>query len=278
MVIKRKAFTVSKPNAKITARKPGPPRRAREWFAGLTNSYGYWDARFKFWKTRDGKKKMRLWLPQSNGSMKKAVIEISSKYGMGSSMPVKAFYQKKKGILVIITRNEAKPEKVEGQRIVRVDFGAHMLKEPAEKSKVSTANRFLLAGYNYYPDYGVVIGGDFRWFPETVESRPLVSFGHEAARNKLDSVQTSGQSTPPAFISRKGFGLAVNHLRDLDHSKQGITKIFGHIDKSHSSTKFAIKRGFRELTPEERDFLKKVSPSSLNPGKNFRLMVRDFKP
>ncbi len=273
------ALKVSKSyRTKRVLKKQRPPRRAREWFAGLTNKYGYWDARFKFQKTRDGKKKMQLWLPQSNGSMKKVVLEISSRYGMGNAIPVKAFYHKKKGILIVITRNEAAPVKVEGQRLVRVDFRAHMVKDPMEESKASAANRFLLAGYSYYPDHGIVIGGDFRWFPETVEPRLPVNLGHEVARSELDSEQTSGQTVPPSFIAGKAFGLAVNHLRDLDHAKQGVVKIFGHIDPSRRSMEFARKRGFRELKKEERELLKKISPSFLTSNGHFKLMVRDFRP
>ena len=258
-------------------KKPKPPRRAREWFSGLTNKHGYWEARFKFKKDRHGRKKMQVWLPRQDGSMKKVVLEVSSGYGLGRAVPVKAFYNKKSDSLLVITRSEAKPVKLEGQRVIWVDFRGHLVRAPSEKSKVSAANTFLIAGYKYYPEHRVVIGGDFRWFPETVESRPHTAFGPEMARNKLETEQTSGQTVPPSFISRKGFGLAVNHLRDLDHVKQGVVKIFGHIDPSHRSMVFARKRGFRELKKEEREFLKKINPSFLASSHHFRLMVRDFK-
>jgi len=278
----KKSFTTKKPaksprRIERVLKKPRPPRRAREWFSALTNKYGYWDARFKFKQDKQGRKQLHVWLPQTNGSMEKVVVEISSSNAMANAVPVKAFYHKKGKHLVVITRAESKPVKMKGQRIVRVDFRAHLL-DPFEKPKVSASNRFLLASYNYFPDHRVVIGGDFRWFPETVESKPSISFGPEIVRSKPDLVQTSGQTVPPSFIAGKAFGLAVNHLRDLDHAKQGITKIFGHIDPSHRSMKFAKKRGFRKLNEEEKAFLKKVDPGFFSHNDNFKHMVRDFKP
>ena len=275
---KRTALNAPKTSkAERIIKKPKPPRRAREWFSGLTNKYGYWDTRFKFKKDRQGRKKLQLWLPQRDGSMKKTLIEVSSR-GTTYLVPVKVFYHKKSKRLIVITRDEAKTVIGNGQTVIKVYFRAHSLNPFQEKAVVGLANAFLLARYNYFPDCKVIIGGNFRWFSETVEASPPVSLGPEIERIEIKPRKTSGQTVPPSFISKKAFGLAVNHLRDLDHAKQGITKIFGRIDPSHRSVEFARRRGFRELTEEEKAFLKKVDPGFLTSPGQFKLMVRDFQP
>ncbi len=256
---------------------PRPPRRAGEWFAGLTNEHGYWMARHKSKRDRNGNITLVAWIPGKEGKMEKVSVPVQGNHAMKGAVPVAVFYRRGfPSRLVVVTRAGAKARRVTGQKVVSVSFKAHVFDPHLKNQKIGLNNRFLGAEYDYYPRHKVVIGGDFRWFPEAVEPRPPFSPGMEMFRMGIEKETRSGQTSPPSFISRKAFGLAVNHLRELDYAAQGVTKIFGHIDPDVASMDFGKQRGYRPLEPAERDFLKEVNPKFMNPSNERKLMVRDF--
>jgi len=277
-MVGKKKNSVSK-TGKITRilKGPRPPRRAKEWFSGITNKHGYWTARHKSKRDRKGNITLIAWIPGKEGKMEKVSVPVQGDHAMKGAVPVAAFYRRGfPSRLVVVTRAKAKARHATEQKVVNVSFKAHVFNPHLKNQKIGLNNRFLGAEYNYYPKHKVVIGGDFRWFPEAVEPRSLFSPDMEMSRSEIEEETRSGQTSAPAFIKRKAFGLAVNHLRELDYAAQGVTKVFAHIDPDIASVDFGKQRGYRPLEPVERDFLKEVNPEFLNSSRGRKLMVRDF--
>jgi len=196
-----------------------------------------------------------LRLPPSG---KKPAVTI--KINTGKNRVVKAFMHQESGRVIYITRlgekknitKKDKKNKIIKNDCVRVSYDAwHFFPEKGDRA----GSLFLSTHFNYFPKQQWVIGGKFSW---------------------IDKGKTAGATKPPNWIAGKGFGLFVDFLRDLEHQKDGVKKIFGYIDQQAASIDFAEKRGFRNLTKKEKRQLGEAGYWGINPGQPIKLMVRDF--
>jgi len=273
-----------KASDKIEARvrlRRRPPANAREWLDPRTNKHGYLQLDFKVKGMRAGQRRAVFRIPVQGGGFEKVTVPIKlATIGdpKERAVPVRAFYNRKSKRLLVVTREERQTATKRGDKLVSTTYLAHSLDPFGRNPAIHLENMFLYAVNNIYPESRVVVGGDFRWFPENIENPLPAALDAELARLKEPAVVYSGSTVPPKFIERKGFGLFLNYLRELEFARRGIRLTFGQIDKNLTSMKFARKRGYREITEEERRLIRKLNPGFLIERKGIALMARTFEP
>jgi len=111
------------------------------------------------------------------------------------------------------------------------------------KSERTALERFASANAKYYPKYNAVVGSDFVWW---------------GSDRKYVEGENQEIWLTPEWLKGKGFGLFLDSIRTMELAKLGVRKWFAPILQNPYSREFAELRGFRKLTKEEVEVLRKI--------------------